>query len=136
MLLAKCSLICRQTNIPLTCITQSYSRFFAGEHSPCNFPFDGAGETLAHAFFPEDGRLHFDDDETFTDGVPGGKNLFSVALHEIGHLLGLKHSHHTSAIMHETYKAYDPQMALTDDERHGIDYLYGKQISGKSYAIT
>ena len=70
--------------------------------------------------------VHFDDDEEFTDGTSTGTNLFSVALHEIGHLLGLKHSLHTTAIMHETYKKYDPNMKLTDEEKHGIDYIYSE----------
>lgn len=103
----------------------SHSRFFAKRHGSCPFAFDNVGNSLAHAFFPQVGNVHFDDDETFTDGIHSGTNLFSVALHEIGHLLGLKHSQHTSAIMHETYKAYDPNMKLTDDEKHGIDYIYG-----------
>lgn len=100
-------------------------RFLVGVHSPCMNPFDKAGGEFAHAFSPESGTVHFDDDETFTDGVSSGTNLFSVALHEIGHLLGLRHSSKTSAIMHEIYKAYDPNMKLTDDDKHGINYLYG-----------
>jgi len=98
--------------------------FFAKSHDSCPFPFDDAGQALAHAFFPEVGDVHFDDDETFTDGTPNGINLFSVALHEIGHLLGLSHSQHPSAIMHKTYKVYDPNMKLTDDDKNGIDFIY------------
>ena len=81
---------------------------------------------MAHALFPEYGVLHFDDDETFTDGVSTGTNLFSVALHEIGHLLGLKHSSYSYAIMHQIYKSYNPNMNLTDDEINGINDIYGK----------
>ncbi|GJZ48161.1 metallopeptidase, catalytic domain-containing protein [Tanacetum coccineum] len=53
--------------------------------------FDGPHGTLGHAFSPPDGRLHFDADETWSLGpgpVPNVIDFKSVALHEIGHLLG------------------------------------------------
>ena len=28
--------------------------------------------------------------------------------------------------MHKIYKDYDPNMKLTDEEKHGIDYIYGE----------
>ncbi|KAK2552734.1 Matrix metalloproteinase-19 [Acropora cervicornis] len=98
--------------------------FLAGKHRGCLHPFDGPGGVFAHAFYPDEGDLHFDADENWTDGVYHGTNLYSVTLHEIGHLLGLRHSNKATAIMHETYKAYDPNMKLTIAEKLGINFIY------------
>lgn len=74
-----------------------------GDHGDGS-PFDGSGSggfnIFAHAFYPEDGRIHFDEAETWGHSHGGGLvDLESVALHEIGHSLGLRHSGLGDAVM-------------------------------------
>lgn len=92
----------------------------------CPYPFDGPGGVLAHAYFPQDGRAHFDEDETFTHGTHSGVNLLWVAVHEFGHSLGLEHTNIWGAIMYPYYTGYVPDMKLHSDDIAGIQYLYGK----------
>ena len=87
---------------------------------------------MAHAYFPQDGRAHFDEDETFTHGTPDGINLLWVAVHEFGHALGLRHSSTYGAIMYPYYTGYVPDMKLHFDDVAGIQSLYGKYHSTKS----
>ncbi|XP_068122967.1 stromelysin-1-like isoform X1 [Hyperolius riggenbachi] len=95
------------------------------------FPFDGPLGVLAHAFAPSEqigGDTHFDEDETWT--LYGrGTNLFLVALHELGHALGLEHSRDERAIMYPTLlepKSVDPRtFKLFSDDIAGIQSLYG-----------
>ena len=80
---------------------------------------------LAHAFFPTDGRAHFDEDEYYTDGTSEGTNLLWVATHEFGHALGIEHSDVRNAIMYPYYTGYVADMKLQEDDIAAIQSLYG-----------
>lgn len=107
--------------------------FHQGSHGD-GYPFDNAGgadgNTLAHGFFPPPqggawaGSLHFDEYETWKDQPGGtGTRLYNVALHEIGHLLGLDHSQDQNAIMYAYYA--ENRNDLRADDIAGIQSLYG-----------
>ncbi|KAI3700804.1 hypothetical protein L2E82_45442 [Cichorium intybus] len=88
-------------------------------------PFNGSGGVLAHAFSPPDGRVHFDADERWAIGaVPNAFDMESVAIHEIGHLLGLGHSQFQSAIMWSSFSS-GVTKGLSSDDIQGLRALYG-----------
>ncbi|GER40762.1 matrix metalloproteinase [Striga asiatica] len=83
-------------------------------------PFDGAGGILAHAFNPTDGRLHYDSDEAWVDGVvKGAFDMQTVGLHELGHVLGLAHSNAPGSIMYP-YIGSGTRAGLSEDDVDGI----------------
>jgi hypothetical protein len=100
--------------------------FASGAHGD-PYPFDGPGGVLAHTFYPAPlnnesiaGDMHFDADESWSVGT--NTDLFSVALHEAGHALGLGHTSNPGAVM---YPYYRMQTGLTSDDVAGIQALYG-----------
>ncbi|KAG5860632.1 Matrilysin, partial [Gonioctena quinquepunctata] len=105
--------------------------FGSGFHGDV-FPFDGPGHTLAHAFFPSQqdplgGDIHFDDDEYWVDdnSKNEGTDFYAVALHELGHSLGLAHSPVESSVMFPYYKAPDSGAPHLDyDDIMGMYELY------------
>jgi hypothetical protein len=98
-----------------------------------------AGGVLAHAFNPCDAALcgaggniggdtHFDVnriwvDDPFDSAADNDFDLFTVALHEIGHALGLGHSNVVGSVMEPVYAG--GRRTLHADDIAGIQALYG-----------
>jgi hypothetical protein len=86
------------------------------------YPFDRGGSkssnTLAQGFFPQNGLIEFDDHEDW--GQSGF--LQDVAVHEIGHALGLRHSSVKDATMY--YRHHGGFDSLHEVDIRGIKSLY------------
>jgi len=121
------------TWLPATSPTASQTvnlLFASGEHGD-GFPFDGPGGILAHTFAPPPispepfaGDTHFDDAETWRIG--SDFDVFSIALHELGHSLGLAHSDHPNAVMYPYYRIWTELQA---DDKAAILLLYAAKGS-------
>ncbi|KAG6382932.1 hypothetical protein SASPL_157342 [Salvia splendens] len=113
------------SQVPSDQISDLEIGFFRGNHGD-GYPFDGRGGTLAHAFGPTNGRFHYDADERWSVGpVAGAFDLETVALHEIGHLLGLGHSSVNAAIMFSGIGSGQVKNSHSDDIQ-GIRALYNR----------
>lgn len=102
--------------------------FGTGAHQNCKRDFDGNGGEIAHSF--STGNMHFDDDEYFktmrsfsSDGI----YLLRVAVHEIGHVLGLMHTNKKYSIMYAIYEKENsgPDFELGWEDRKAVQRVYG-----------
>ena len=98
---------------------------------PANDPDHSmVGGVLAHADFPPGcgvvtnslpKPVHFDDSEHLwaNGAVPGGFDVETVALHELGHILGLQHSDVAGSVMFASVADNFTKRALTADDLAG-----------------
>jgi hypothetical protein len=93
------------------------------------------GGTLAHADFPPacgivtntlPKPIHFDDSEHIwaIGAVAGAFDIETVALHEIGHILGLEHTNVSGAVMFPSVGSNLTKRVLQPDDLAGIQHLY------------
>jgi len=102
--------------------------FASGDHGD-GYPFVPQGGILAHTFYPFPvnpepiaGNMHFNADESWKIGAD--VDVFSIALHEAGHALGLGHSDQPGAVM---YPYYHQATGLAQDDINAILQLYARQ---------
>lgn len=109
--------------------------YFATQDHGDGYPFDYEGGILAHAFYPYEfgsygGDIHFDESENWIiakNKDDEGLDFFTVAVHELGHSLGLSHSPVGGSIMYPYYMGFNPSFALDYDDVMAMWELYIKR---------
>ena len=115
-----------QTNIP-------------NQRDSIDFTFrrlDGEGGTLAQAYLPDDvnrariaGDVQFDTSERWELGNGQGRSAFDltlVAVHEVGHALGIEHSHVGASVMAPSVSSIQSFSELHADDIDAALELYAR----------
>ena len=96
------------------------SNVLAHAYQPGNEAFFGVGGNIA-------GDAHFDNSNLWSDGGSATTiDFYTVALHELGHALGLGHSTVVGSVMEAFYGG--ARRTLTADDIAGIRSIYGAAV--------
>ncbi|KAL3865325.1 hypothetical protein ACJMK2_006925 [Sinanodonta woodiana] len=105
-------------------------QFVRGNHGDgVTNSFQEKGQEAAHAYGPGpyliSGDIHFNDDAawTFDESPVEGLNLFAVAVHQVGHSLGLHHSPEVESVMAPSFG--QPRLRLLSSDIDQVQKLYG-----------
>ncbi len=100
--------------------------FASGAHGD-PYPFDSAGQTVAHTFYPVPlnpesiaGDMHLNAAVNWHSG--SDVDVYTVALHEAGHALGLGHTDNPGDVMYPYYKR---GLQLSANDIGAAQALYG-----------
>lgn len=112
--------------------TDTHCQLYDMAGASCNTRKEFTAFKIGHCYYPgtgdRAGDCHFNDDFVFTDAdatEESSPRLLDVAVHEIGHALGLDHSLCGSALMFNTYDANLRTPLLHPDDVAGVQSLYG-----------
>jgi peptidoglycan hydrolase-like protein with peptidoglycan-binding domain len=103
-------------------------------NQPGDNPHDGPGNILALCYNVFDNgtpvapsQIFFDKSDRWFIPTPNNNaiDLLGVAIHEIGHALGLGHTNVSAAIMFATFGLGQQKRTLDNDDINGIRALYG-----------
>jgi hypothetical protein len=106
---------------------QTVSVMFAQGLHGDNYPFAPGSPVLAHTFFPSPtdpeplaGNMHLNENQDWHIGTD--IDLYTVALHEAGHALGLGHTDDPNTVMYPYYRF---GAGLSSGDIAGVQALYG-----------